>query len=936
MRNRNITAIVCASVLLLNVCTTNQFFSAGEMPADSVVMDISEGAPPAVEVDIGPGGGTEEVAGVGEPGIRPECGSEANIGGGEGTSGDSGAVGTAGTVPANAPAAETTETAAAGGSANAAPASAPAAETTGTAEAGGSADAVPASDSVEDATGDSGTCDLPDTKPASDSEASDMADTKPASDSEGTMYATESAKSVSAANSAGTVSATDSAVSESHGNQFSFDSATSESAKEIDPGSSESAQASPAAVPKLLRHQYSEPLQKATSPAEPDTSPSGNKSDGNKTPASAGTPEAAKAGSSTDNTGIACSADTDSDTKASITPNAGNPGTPHTRSLDAPNAGSLSSPHTRNLSSPDAGSLDSPNTGTLGSPNVDPADKSAGKSADNSPDKSAGSSFSITLSNKVYGDSSDSSGSTSDSPDASNDMPATFVLSIFKDFLANPDALTDWIVDSVGNYVRSITLKKSESQTVSGIPRGCPVTVTVETPDPPSSSGNGSHTQTFSTSYIVDGTYMTGEESTFSFNAPDDPNEQPAAGGSDGQSSPGGSNGQSLSDVLAAHSDLTLVRIADRLGLSKPLHIINDSDVDLPLSINVTTPASCQFSLSGANPEPCSLEPGKSITVTIPKQSFGYLAVDGDTQGDTPLGACLTPLLVTVNEAVSSLKGFGENDGVYACPPTLLENGQYVLFQVDDVKTGTDSEKTDETPEGGNDPGDDDKPDPGPGDEPEKPGKKDEPENESEAPGQKDETENPGKKEGESEKPEPEDSTEKPEPEDSTQKPEVIPPADIQPQRPETVPETEDVTKAPEAETHPQAPDSPEESQTRLRNSVPKDNAKTPQTGQKPRDAKVPRTRETPRNAKTPRNEKKTPDRDQGTPSAPDWGNPGDHTSLRMHIPPEEASLEAQTAPVPTGDETPVGKYAILLAVALLTAACCMIAVRRRRHGSEA
>ena len=558
-------------------------------------------------------------------------------------------------------------------------------------------------------------------------------------------------------------------------------------------------------------------------------------------------------------------------------------------------------------------------------------------------------------------------------------MPATFVLSIFKDFLANPDALTDWIVDSVGDYVRSITLKKSESQTVSGIPRGCPVTVTVETPDPPASSGNGSHTQTFSTSYIVDGTYMTGEESTFSFNAPDDPDEQPAAGGSDGQSSPGGSsgqsspggsggqsssasgqsspggsggqsspggssgqsssggssgqsssggsNGQSLSDVLAAHSDLTLVRIADRLGLSKPLHIINDSDVDLPLSINVTTPASCQFSLSGANPEPCSLESGKSVTVTIPKQSFGYLAVDGDTQGDTALGACLTPLLVTVNEAVSSLKGFGENDGVYACPSTLLENGQYVLFQVDDVKTGTDSEKTDETPEGGNDPGDDDKPDPGPGDEPEKPGKKDEPENESEAPGQKDETENPGKKE---------DESEEPEPEDSTQKPEVIPPADIQPQRPETVPETEDVTKAPEAETHPQAPDSPEESQTRLRNSVPKDNAKTPQTGQKPRDAKVPRTRETPRNAKTPRNEKKTPDRDQGTPSSPDWGNPGDHTSLRMHIPPEEASLEAQTAPVPTGDETPVGKYAILLAVALLTAACCMIAVRRRRHGSEA
>ena len=228
----------------------------------------------------------------------------------------------------------------------------------------------------------------------------------------------------------------------------------------------------------------------------------------------------------------------------------------------------------------DSGSNDPKISGSNGSNDSD-------ASSDDSSDDSSGNSFSMTLTNHVYGyadtDGGDD-GNGVNSGDVGNDSgedktTAVFNLKVLKDALL--DVLQSWLDtgwSESGRFLsRSVSLKNHASETISGIPSSAQVTISVnEKGDAPTVLGEGAAQQHFTRSWITNDGYRD-NTAHFSVNS--------------------GKN-------LTGNVEYTLMRIAKSPQEVKPLHIINDSeDASLRLSVDIEGPEQCLFYASGCQCE---------------------------------------------------------------------------------------------------------------------------------------------------------------------------------------------------------------------------------------------------------------------------------------------------------------------------------------------
>ena len=539
--------------------------------------------------------------------------------------------------------------------------------------------------------------------------------------------------------------------------------------------------------------------------------------------------------------------------------------------------------------------------------------------------ESAENTFSLTLANKVYGDN-----------DSSDLGKASFSLLLLAQNLSQNLAdsllsgLEGWMKmepedaedSEYTAYTTTVTLDNGETKTISGLPHGCRVAVT---PEAPSSPGDENTEPTFSSSLISDGQYKSGNE--------DLPLIYPSADSSAG-------------------SELTMVNILNRPGSRKPFHIINDSDTDLPLSIEFITSGQWRFSLADSAAADASgqkevrLTQDASAVVTLPANSYGFLIPDepepgqNDSQDGMLFGAILKPMMKTVNAIVSSIGSVDEQLTAFTCSGIQLTDGQYALFRVEDIKEDT-------TP-----------------DENEKTGGKEDPE-ESEKTGGKDDPEEPesGKEteKGKETESGPDKEPEKPKetepaggtvPADETSPSGESEPSSETEGRNETVPLSGNVpTISEDPAIIPGTEISEPESGTQALTSVPSSSEQAPQTPM-PKTS-VPKA-PAPKTSAPKTSEPKAPETLPGKPGKhsgqkphPDSGSkhvpahpstPGSHSTpetprtYRSPISPEDATREARTAPVPTGDETPFVQMVLLCAFALAASVLFVYALTRAKR----
>lgn len=296
---------------------------------------------------------------------------------------------------------------------------------------------------------------------------------------------------------------------------------------------------------------------------------------------------------------------------------------------------------------------------------AEPADASAQKStADSGTLKIAAAAegtFSVVLSNQVYG----YAGSSDD-----GNLSATFDLSFLSDELTSaPEGWTD--PSGQGFYQSSFSLANMGRTTRGGIPSSSWVIIE----STPSSSNPGvAYGQSFTTSYIVNGQYLAAPPQMLNEdgNAPD-------------------------------LSEFSLMRFANQPGDRKYLYVINDSEDPLTLSIDVKN-YSCSFLYpvdSGKGPETILRDIPK--TITLQPGEYGYLFLTDNS--DLPAGArlsdtqpSLTPLDVNVLAGISSVGAFDDAHSIWSLPPgSALGDGAYALFRVEKRKTDTDNPKTDDS-----------------------------------------------------------------------------------------------------------------------------------------------------------------------------------------------------------------------------------------------
>ena len=296
---------------------------------------------------------------------------------------------------------------------------------------------------------------------------------------------------------------------------------------------------------------------------------------------------------------------------------------------------------------------------------AEPADASAQKStADSGTVKIASAAegtFSVVLSNQVYG----YAGSSDD-----GNLSATFDLSFLSDELTSaPDDWTD--PSGQGFYQSSFSLANMGRTTRGGIPSSSWVIIEST---PSSSNPGAAYGQSFTTSYIVNGQYLAVPPQMLNEdgNAPD-------------------------------LSEFSLMRFANQLGDRKYLYVINDSEDPLTLSIDVKN-YSCSFLYpvdSGKGPETILRDIPK--TITLQPGEYGYLSLTDNSDvpaearlSDTQLS--LTPLDVNVLAGISSVGAFDDAHSIWSLPPgSALGDGAYALFRVEKRKTDTDNPKTDDS-----------------------------------------------------------------------------------------------------------------------------------------------------------------------------------------------------------------------------------------------
>ena len=296
---------------------------------------------------------------------------------------------------------------------------------------------------------------------------------------------------------------------------------------------------------------------------------------------------------------------------------------------------------------------------------AEPADTSGQKStADSGTVKIASAAegtFSVVLSNQVYG----YAGSSED-----GNLSATFDLSFLSDELTSaPEGWTD--PSGQGFYQSSFSLANMGRTTRGGIPSSCGVIIGTT---PSSSNPGAAYGQSFTTSYIVNGQYLAAPPQMLNEdgNAPD-------------------------------LSEFSLMRFANQPGDRKYLYVINDSEDPLTLSIDVKN-YSCSFLYpvhSGKDPETILRDIPK--TITLQPGEYGYLSLTDNS--DLPAGArlsdtqpSLTPLDVNVLAGISSVGAFDGAHSIWSLPPGLaLGDGAYALFRVEKRKTDTDNPKTDDS-----------------------------------------------------------------------------------------------------------------------------------------------------------------------------------------------------------------------------------------------
>ena len=294
-----------------------------------------------------------------------------------------------------------------------------------------------------------------------------------------------------------------------------------------------------------------------------------------------------------------------------------------------------------------------------------PADASAQKStADSGTVKIASAAegtFSVVLSNQVYG----YAGSSDD-----GNLSATFDLSFLSDELTS--APEGWTAPSgQGFYQSSFSLANMGRTTRGGIPSSSWVIIEST---PSSSNPGAAYGQSFTTSYIVNGQYLAAPPQMLNEdgNAPD-------------------------------LSEFSLMRFANQPGDRKYLYVINDSEDPLTLSIDVKN-YSCSFLYpvdSGKGPESILRDIPK--TITLQPGEYGYLFLTDNS--DLPAGArlsdtqpSLTPLDVNVLAGISSVGAFDDAHSIWSLPQSsILGDGAYALFRVEKRKTDTDNPKTDDS-----------------------------------------------------------------------------------------------------------------------------------------------------------------------------------------------------------------------------------------------
>ena len=296
---------------------------------------------------------------------------------------------------------------------------------------------------------------------------------------------------------------------------------------------------------------------------------------------------------------------------------------------------------------------------------AEPADASAQKStADSGTLKiaaAAGGTFSVVLSNQVYG----YAGSSDD-----GNLSATFDLSFLSDELTSaPEGWTD--PSGQGFYQSSFSLANMGRTTRGGIPSSCGVIIGTT---PSSSNPGAAYGQSFTTSYIVNGQYLAAPLQMLNEdgNAPD-------------------------------LSEFSLMRFANQPGDRKYLYVINDSEDPLTLSIDVKN-YSCSFLYpvhSGKDPETILRDIPK--TITLQPGEYGYLSLTDNS--DIPAEArlsdtqpSLTPLDVNVLAGISSVGAFDDAHSIWSLPQSsILGDGAYALFRVEKRKADTDNPKTDDS-----------------------------------------------------------------------------------------------------------------------------------------------------------------------------------------------------------------------------------------------
>ena len=338
--------------------------------------------------------------------------------------------------------------------------------------------------------------------------------------------------------------------------------------------------------------------------------------------------------------------------------------------------------------------------------------------------------FSMTLRNRVYGYTE------------RTNLAAVFHLFILKTFLPSlPDTLRNYSFALEGDagsefWLHKVTLDNMKSATIQGIPSTCPVTVSVhdvkdEYKDE-NSTDDENDTHEFTTSYIINNEYKT--DSTQELNT-----------------------GRNASGDM----EYTLMRFTETNA--KTLVLINDSDSesenDTPLELTLDgLQSSCTFYYpkgSGKENTSISLTPEGPKTILLNPGEYGYLvpfAGNGpSSNADLSSVTIHTPTNAEVSTGVSSVGTYDKDSHVMtlgSVPSGDPASGQsaYVLFRVEEPKTGTEIPKTDDNNNDPEKPANDDPDNPDPHDNPADPVPDSDPQtpNPESAPGNPT-PENPGK-----------------------------------------------------------------------------------------------------------------------------------------------------------------------------------------------